>query len=255
MTYKPPIDSMWLQQPSAATANTPPQYPYNNVTQTESGHLYEMDDTPGQERIRLQHGKSGTFFEMAPNGDQTVTIKGDGYEIIAGNKNVTISGVCNITINGDCNMEVFGDKNELIHGDYNLDVKGAVVMRGRQDIDFMADGDMTIAANENFGGTMYLEASETVYIASELQVGGSIACDMINAESRINAGTGLYAGPDGLFSVGPITSLVSVISPLALLGISNSVLAFDIINDSIYDAHFHIDSKGGLTTPSLLPMV
>jgi hypothetical protein len=249
-TYKPPISSMWIQQPSAATANTPPQYPYNNVTQTESGHLYEMDDTPGQERIRLQHGKSGTFFEMAPNGDQTVTIKGDGYEIIAGNKNVTISGVCNITINGDCNMEVFGNKNEKIHGNYDLEVMGDIHVRGRDNIDIGSDNTLLLAASEIGTGDLYLAAATNVYCASELHVGGSIACDMLNAESRVNAGTGLRAGIAGVFSEGPITSLVSVISPSAVFGISGSVLHYDVVNNGIFDAHIHVKSG-----PNLLPML
>jgi hypothetical protein len=61
-------------------------YPYNDAKQTESGHLFEMDDTPTRERIRLQHGKSLTFIEMQPNGDQVHKVFGDDYEITIKNK-------------------------------------------------------------------------------------------------------------------------------------------------------------------------
>ena len=102
----PPTPGTWTEPQSGATSDNPPQYPYNNVTQTKSGHSFEMDDTPNQERIRLQHGKKPSFIELQATGDVVHKIVGDGYEIIAGNKNVVISGFCSITINGDCNMNI-----------------------------------------------------------------------------------------------------------------------------------------------------
>ena len=41
-------------------------YPYNNVVETESGHLLEFDDTPEAERIQLAH-RNGSFQEWFPN--------------------------------------------------------------------------------------------------------------------------------------------------------------------------------------------
>ena len=253
-TYKSPIDSMWIQQPSAASANTPPQYPYNNATQTESGHLYEMDDTPGQERIRMQHGKTGTFFEMAPNGDHTVKIQGDGYEIIAGAKNVTITGVCNITINGDCNMEVFGNKNELIHGNYDLEVVGDMHLRCKGDADIGSDNNLTLVASETGSGDLFLSALTNLHLSSDLFVDGTIHCDMLNADSRVNAGMGVGAGLAGVFSEGPIISLESVTAPFGTFGTMDAVLMTDVINTGIYDAHIHMSPKGP-TSPPLTPFL
>ena len=39
------------------------EYPHNHVTETESGHVIEVDDTKGKERIHVFH-KSGTFIEI-----------------------------------------------------------------------------------------------------------------------------------------------------------------------------------------------
>ena len=55
-------DSAWTEPESAANTDYQPVYPYNNVTETESGHSWEMDDTPGAERIHLNH-KANTFFD------------------------------------------------------------------------------------------------------------------------------------------------------------------------------------------------
>ena len=57
-----------------------PVYPNNKVTQTPSGHVIEIDDTPDAERIHIYH-KSGTFIEMQPNGD-VVTQHKNGFRSV-----------------------------------------------------------------------------------------------------------------------------------------------------------------------------
>jgi hypothetical protein len=83
-------------------------------------------------------------------------------------------------------------------------------------------------------------------------VAGAAAADLITAETRINAGTGLYAGPLGIFTPGPITSLTLVESPLAQFGIMDAVLMSDIINKGIFNTHIHNSPKGP-TSPPLTP--
>jgi hypothetical protein len=91
------------------------KYPYNHVYESESGHLMEIDDSPGGERLHREH-KSGTFEEWHPTGHKVVKVVGSNYEIIAGSSNVLISGDVNVTIEGT--------KKELIKGDYILEVEG-----------------------------------------------------------------------------------------------------------------------------------
>lgn len=56
-------------------------YPNNKVTQTTSGHVIEIDDTPDGERIHIHH-KSGSFVEFHPDG--SVVIKTENIYIDAG---------------------------------------------------------------------------------------------------------------------------------------------------------------------------
>ena len=141
-----------------------------------------------------------------------------------------------------------------------------------------SDNDISITANENFGGSLRLAASDHLYLASDLVVGGSISADIINAETRVNAGTGVYAGPLGFVSsfgglslgipspatpvavpgcintVGAITSLASVNAPianfaLANCGIMDAVLMTDVINSTIYNYHIHPSPKGPTGPP------
>jgi hypothetical protein len=243
-----PSDNLWTEPESARSVETPPIYPYNNVQQTESGHSFELDDTPTRERVRLQH-RTGTFMEMHPNGDEVHKVYGTGYEIHLKGKNVLIKGTCNITIEGDANMEIKGDHNVKVSGDYNILVGGEMNTRVVGDISLSSDDDISITANENFGGTIRMAASDHLYLDSDLQVAGAIDADMVSAESRINAGTGLYAGIAGVYSLGPINSLVSVNAPLGKFSIMSAVLMSDIINKGIYNAHIHNSPKGPTSPP------
>ena len=100
---------------STAEPYTSAQYPYNHVFESESGHIREIDDSPGAERLFTQH-KAGTFEEIHPDGSKVVKVIGDNYEIIAGSSNVLIQGNVNLT--------TVGTVRELIKGDYHLEVEG-----------------------------------------------------------------------------------------------------------------------------------
>jgi hypothetical protein len=94
-------------------------YPYNHVWQTESGHAFEVDDTPDAERIHVYH-KKGSFFEIQPDGTRITKIVGDDYEIVVGGKNVSITGDCNVTINGAATLLVAGDCDMKVEGTHTI---------------------------------------------------------------------------------------------------------------------------------------
>jgi hypothetical protein len=283
-----PSTNLFTEPPSPADPDHPPLYPHNQIFDSESGHSVQLDDTPGRERVRIQHGKSKNFIEMHPNGDQVVKVFGENFDITIGKKNVYVTGVCNIVVKGDCNMQVDGDFNQEVNGDYNLAVKGKMNVRGVKDISILGDADVGISANEKFGGALRLSAAQSLNLGSDLYINGSITCDTLTAESRVNAGMGVYAGPYGFTSslgglslgiptpatpvatpgciniVGSLTALGSVNAPvgnflktnvgLATNGISTSILGADLINDILYDFHIHPTPKGptGLTTAPMM---
>ena len=92
-----------------------PIYPKNHVTETESGHVFEVDDTPNFERISEMH-TSGTYREIDATGNLTTTIVGDRYTVVAKSDNIYIRGTCNITVDGDV--------RHLVKGNYHLEVEG-----------------------------------------------------------------------------------------------------------------------------------
>ena len=102
-------------EPASPYATVPP---YNNVKETESGHVFEFDDTPTAERINVAH-RTGTYFEMRPDGSKVTKVLGNNYEIVAGEDFVNITGTCNITIGGNANIKVNGNMNMDIGGTFN----------------------------------------------------------------------------------------------------------------------------------------
>ena len=283
-----PSTVLFTEPASPADPDHPPLYPHNQIFDSESGHSLQLDDTPGRERVRLQHGKSKNFIEMHPNGDQVVKVFGENFDITIGKKNVYVSGACNIIVKGNCSMQVDGDFNQEVNGDYNLAVKGKMNVRGVKDISIQGDSDVEIGANERFGGSLRFSSGQSLDLVSDLYISGSITCDSLTAESRVNAGMGVYAGPFGFTSslgglslgiptpatpvatpgciniVGSMTALGSVNAPvgnflklnagLASHGISTSILGADLINDIFYNFHIHPTPKGpsGTTTAPMM---
>jgi len=281
-----PSENLFTEPPSPADPDNPPLYPYNETWDSESGHSIQLDDTPGRERVSIQHGKSGNFIEMHPNGDQVIKVFGESFDITIGKKNIYVTGACNIVVNGDCNMQVNGDFNQEVNGDYNLAVKGKYNLRAVENMSISGDSDIGIAANEQFGGQLNLTASDSINLGSDVFVHGSVACDTLTADSRVNAGMGVYAGPYGFTSslgglslgiptpftpvatpgciniVGSITALGSVNAPvgnflktnvgLATNGISSSILGADLINDIFYNFHIH-PAPDGVTGVTFQP--
>jgi hypothetical protein len=86
-------------------------YPFNKVYESESGHIFEMDDTPGSERLHLFH-RSGSFHEIHPNGDSVTKVVRDNYTSILRDNYVHIDGHCNVTIDKALKILVNADKTQ-----------------------------------------------------------------------------------------------------------------------------------------------
>ena len=110
------VNSTWSEPVTEYGA----KYPYNNVTESESGHIQELDDTPGHERIHEAH-RSGTFYEVYPNGSKVSKVVKDNYRIVMTDDHVYIMGKCLITVQGDA--EIYVKKDAYMKVDGNFDVK------------------------------------------------------------------------------------------------------------------------------------
>lgn len=138
------------------------RYPFNHVRQSECGHTWECDDTPGAERITEFH-KSGTHYELFPDGSKVERIVRDNYKVVLKDDHVQVDGNAYVTIDkslrilqnadneagknfdiqvgsgANINLELMaGNLNVTLHngsyrayvnGDYTLDVTGQMTER------------------------------------------------------------------------------------------------------------------------------
>jgi len=151
-------------------------YPYNHVFESESGHITEVDDTPGAERTFRQH-KTGTYEEIVADGTKTTKVIGNNFEIIMNDSNVYVGGNVNLTIGGTV--------RHLVKGDYHLEVEGNYTQKIHKNM-------RTKIGAGNIGGNLEEEINGTHSFNITQSVKGRIGED-VNVttegdEERINNG-------------------------------------------------------------------
>lgn len=167
----------FMEPPSASSLETSPIYPYNNATQTESGHSFELDDTPDRERIRLQH-RSNTFIEMHPNGDEVHKIYGDGYEIVIKNKKVKVYGSCTVIVDGNASLQIKGDSYSVIEGNSTELVKGECNITAKKNLNLTADQEIVLTTGQDIDlKCKKLNVYADLYVEGDIGGGQSISVD------------------------------------------------------------------------------
>lgn len=171
----------WQQPASGYNA----RYPYNHATTTESGHVFELDDTPGSERINMYH-RTGTFFEIDNTGTRVRRTVGDDYTIlerdgkvhIVGNADVTIGGARRVRVENTFDLEVHGATTINVFNDVNLRVAGDLKAKVSGGLHASVVGDTNVAAM----GAMQLRSNGNMFLTT----GGKL---IVNAKGSIEMNT------------------------------------------------------------------
>lgn len=150
-------DDTW-EQPIAPFGG---RYPYSKVYETESGHLFIMDDTPTHENISLYH-RQGTFIDVDANGTQVNKIVGDGYTIIDKNGSIYIGGRCILTVGNGVSILVQGNADIEVEGHSVINLKNQADISVANNLNLSVGGDMKTRVS----GDYTLEASNINYKAS-----------------------------------------------------------------------------------------
>ena len=144
-----------IKQPPSAYAAV---YPYNHVYESESGHLIEMDDTPGKERLHWYH-RSGTFTEFHPKGIRVDKTNAHRYNMVSGNQE-TIMG---------------GQEIKSISSDSTTKIGGKLTLNSGKEIRMISDtGNVVIDSstlNTYVGGKhVILDAKDTLILRGGTQI-------------------------------------------------------------------------------------
>lgn len=218
------------------------EYPYNRVIETGSGHVIELDDSPGGERIMIYH-RNGSYIQMSPT---TTTIKSphDAYNINEKNYHMYIGGTNVVTIDGDCHVlikgnkieEIMGNYQQIIHGNHSVGVAGQMNMNGGEQGQIRA-ANLVLESNvENLniktGKTIRFESGETIHFKSKnlfmqgaegVNIKGENLIFSSSATTSVKAETGIFEAT-GNFSIKADHALVG---GGQLVSINASVVALD----------------------------
>jgi hypothetical protein len=163
-------------------------YPYNHVFESESGHITEVDDTPGGERTFRSHS-SGTYEEIIADGTKTTKVIGDNYEIIIGGSNVYVAGAVNLTVGGDV--------RHLVKGNYHLEVEGNYTQKIHKNMRTkVGAGEIGGNLEEEINGTHSFNITEAV----KGRIGADVNVTTEGNETRINNGKYSLAAKSDIFA-------------------------------------------------------
>ena len=153
-------------------------YPFNAVEESDSGHLREVDDTPGAERIKETH-RTGTFYEIHPDGSRVTKVVKDDFSVTIGDKGVKVDGICAVHVVGEADfycqsdIRVKTDMNAQIEvtQDADINVTGDTTARVGRDLSAIAEG-RALITGESFvdvvsGGDMSIQAAGEITFADE----------------------------------------------------------------------------------------
>jgi len=231
-----------------------PIYPYNNAIETESGHVFELDDTPNNERIQLAH-RNGSYIEIDKDGNRLERIQKDHYSITMGSDHVYISGKCSVTIDGDYNIRVGGNMNVEVAGQINMSAAKDIRIKGLDNYvestgktNIKSTGEANFASGKKLslrGATAALQGSTVDIPAAQINMqsgsatmaagtgltGGSSATVASEAAAAANAaantastgGTGVAGAIDGVLS--GVTSAVTAVAGAVTGAVAGAVSA------------------------------
>lgn len=212
-----------------------PVYPANHVIETESGHIIEIDDTPSSERLSNFH-TSGTYEEIVANGDKTITVVGDEFEVIFKSKNMYVKGNVNLTVNGDMKTLVKGNYHLEVEGDKTEYIKGTRTSHIGQNELIEIDQERSINVAENFTTRIGGNEIRDVVVDSTTNITGNHKLAIIlNSDTTVN-------GSNSSTAIGNFT----MTSGGTLTAVSDSTMKLDTNADIDIDALNNIV----ITTPS-----
>lgn len=165
-----------------------PNYPFNNVTETESGHALEMDDTQNFERVQLSH-RVGSTLEFLPSGSIKQKSFNHKYDITMGNYKEYVNGA----------------KDTTVQSDMFLRVNGKIVIQC-DGFDVISTGDVNIKGkNVNITST----EDTNIYSSGLMKVSSINGMDVSSGE-----GLAIYGGLGISIDSGGLTSLSGSPGPL-----------------------------------------
>lgn len=180
-------------------------FPFNNATETESGHAFELDDTPNWERVQLSH-RTGSTLEFLPSGSVKTKAFNNKYDVTMGNEKQYVAGDSDKTVQGSMFVRING-KLVIECDGFDLVSRGDVNIKGKN-VKITSGGNMDL----------YAGAVNKVYGAAGAQLrteGNLFAYGGVGAELS-SGGTTILSGTPNPLASSVKNSLVNTLKSVGL---------------------------------------
>jgi len=158
-----------FDEPLVVSGTYKPVYPKNHVFSSETGHLFEFDDSSDHNRILLSHS-SGSYFEYSNDGTLVSHVVKNMFEIVSGNRNSLIEGDEVLTVDGGLKLKV--NKSDGASNNYDIEIgsnSNFNIMVRSGSVNFNVNGNVNIFSNDDINmscDNFRLDASNKVSITS-----------------------------------------------------------------------------------------
>jgi hypothetical protein len=200
--------------------NNAAEYPNSFIIKAPSGHRIEMDSTPDEEKIIIQHGVTGANITFTKEGSIIISSKGNTNVERTGSKETSVTGNYTVRVSDEytvisknSNHQVMGSNTSMITGGKSETVLGVCDLKAAEDR-IGIDGNYTCVA----GGETDIISGGTITVKSKEALGGV-----------------------------KIQATLSSVDTLALVGITNKSLTWDAKALATFDATALITTTKGIS--------
>jgi len=223
------------------------EYPLNQVRETVSGHITEIDDTPGAERILFRH-RTGAGVELRADGSVIVNSVKNTVRITGGDEKVIVEGDGEIIYHGNLKLDVTGDFDLKVGGNFNVITGGNKVedIRGSHKHIVNRNYDTTVRKNRNLS-TIGV-TTDTKFNDYNLITKGDVSSYIQGSESKFISDT-LFMTAKQEIALSSINTNIAAKS-LTVIGDSGTIGGDNIIN-YFYNAYgVSATFDAGVTAPT-----
>lgn len=159
---KNPVEKQYIEELGEKPTKYATKYPNNRTINTTSGHLIEIDDTPGSERIHVFH-KSKSYVEFFPDGSIVTKSMKDNTSVTMNDHSISV-------VRGDLQI---------------VSNEGKIQINADKDIDIVSKNSNVFISSEN--GNIEMKCN-TVDITGDIKISGNIiAAGNIIADGEVSA--------------------------------------------------------------------
>lgn len=175
------------------------QYPYNQATITRSGHEIHLNDTPGNESIRIAHTK-GTYIEVESTGRWVQVIAEKAYQYIKSAMALTVDSHMDVKVGGtytfNCDQSAF----EAVATDKTVGVGGNLIdgVSGTREVH--TEGDKLETVNGDSVSGIKGDLHQAIQGAAVTNISG-IKSDILQSDWSVTSGASVEMTVDGKFRV------------------------------------------------------